>query len=110
MKKHLGMIVGVILALVVGLGVLAWDGSRRDQSAFHRSQMLFSECYETRRAVTGAPVTQEFPECDRHHDAYDLGRSARMTSAALAGAGAAALFALLYFGGRRLRRSRRAAE
>lgn len=108
-KKHLATIVGIVLALGVATGVFAWDSARRDTSSLHRATTLHAACYEERRAATGAAVSQAFPECDRHYDENRRGQSARMTAAAMTGAGAGAGFALLFFAGLWFQRRRRAA-
>ena len=106
MKKHLGTILGVLLTLAAAGGVFTWDANRRDASSFHRAQTLSAACYEGRRAETGAPVSQDFPECMAPYNAHEMGNAARMTSAAISGAGGGLVFALLFFGGRRFMRKR----
>lgn len=101
-------IVGIVLTLGVAFGVFTWDSARRDSAAMHRASSLQTACYEDRRAATGAPVSQAFPECDRYFDENRAGGSSRMTAAAMTAAGAGAGFALLYFGGLWFNRRRRA--
>ena len=107
MKKHLSTIIGVVLALGVAFAAFVWDNGSRNDRALQSAHLLHSMCVEGRRSATGAPVTQDFPECARHYDAHWLAQDARMTSSALFGAGVGAGFALLFFGGRWLRRRRR---
>ena len=106
MKKHLATIIGIVLALGVAFAAFTWDEGRRNEASLRTSNLLFTNCYEGRRAATGAPVSQEFPECNPLSDAYMLGQSARTTSAAMFGAAVGAGFALLYFGGLWFRRRR----
>jgi len=108
MKKHLATIIGILLTLGVAFGAFAWDITNRDNSSHHRARMLTSVCYEERRAATGTPVSQEFPECSRFDDEHYAGYSSRVTSSAMVGAAAGAGFALLFFGGLWLLRRRRA--
>ena len=99
MKRHLATIIGIVLTLGIALGAFALDITNRDNSSNHRAQALESRCYEERRAATGAPVSQAFPECDRFYDEHLLGYSSRVTSSAMIGAAIGAGFALLFFGG-----------
>jgi MYXO-CTERM domain-containing protein len=99
MKKHLATIIGILLTLGVAFGALAWDSAGREASSLRRSHMLFSACVEERRAATGAPVTQDLPECSLHLDAHELGQSARNISAIMTGGAAGFGFAVLFFGG-----------
>jgi hypothetical protein len=111
MKKHLPTIIGILLTLGIAFGATAWDSAGREAASLRRSHMLHSACAEERRAATGAPVSQDFPECRQHLDAHDLGQSARNTAAILFGAAIGAGFALLFFGTLwLLRRRRRAAR
>jgi MYXO-CTERM domain-containing protein len=99
MKKHLVTIIGIVLTLGIACGVLLWDSAGSEAASLQRSHMLYSACVEEKRAATGAPVSQDFPECRQHLDAHELGQSARNTSAIMAGGAAGAGFALLFFGG-----------
>jgi MYXO-CTERM domain-containing protein len=98
MKKHLATIMGVVLALGIAFAAFGWDSSTREQSSMRRSNALHADCFAERRAATGAPVSQDFPECARHFDTHRLGQSERTTAAAMVGGAAGAGFALLFFG------------
>ena len=97
MKKHLATIVGIVLALGIAFAAFTWDQGRRNEASLRTTNLLFTNCYEGRRAATGAPVSQEFPECNPLSDAHMLGQDARTTSAAMFGAAVGGGFALLYF-------------
>jgi len=108
MKKHLATIIGIVLTLGIAFAAFAWDSGNREQSSMRRSSSLHAACFAERRAATGAPVSQDFPECGRYFDEHQDGTSARLTSSAMVGAGVGAGFALLFFGVLWFRRRRRA--
>ena len=99
MNKHLGTIIGALLTLAVAGGVFAWDGQRREDGSERTAILLFNQCWDSRVAATGG---RDFPECNQIFRDQIAGQPARMTSAALWGAGAGVVFALLFFGVRRM--------
>jgi hypothetical protein len=108
MKKYLATIMGIVVTLFIAIGAFAWGFTSKDNSSYHRARTLQSRCYEERAVATGAPVTQQFPECRRFYDAHLSGSSERMTSSAISGVAIGAGFALFYFGGRWFLRRRSA--